>query len=66
MICTAHQYCAGDKIEKNEMGGACGTYGRQKMGIQGFGGGNLRERDNFDDPRIDERKYENVFSGSGM
>ena len=21
------QYCAGDKIEKNEMGGACGTYG---------------------------------------
>jgi len=21
------QYCAGDKIEKNEMGWACGTYG---------------------------------------
>jgi hypothetical protein len=21
------QYCAGGKIEKNEMGGACGTYG---------------------------------------
>jgi len=21
------QYCAGDKIEKNEMGGACSAYG---------------------------------------
>ena len=24
------QYCAGDKIEKNEMGGACGTYGGEE------------------------------------
>jgi hypothetical protein len=23
---TSTQYCAGDKIEKNEMGGACSTY----------------------------------------
>ena len=23
------QYCPGDKIETNEMGGACGTYGRE-------------------------------------
>jgi len=27
MICTAHHYCAGDQIEKNEMGGACSAYG---------------------------------------
>ena len=27
MVCTAHQYCAGGKIEKNEMGGACSAYG---------------------------------------
>ena len=32
------QYCAGDKIEKNEMGGACGTYGGRERCAQGFGG----------------------------
>ena len=29
------QYCAGDKIEKNEMGGACGTYGGRERCAQG-------------------------------
>jgi hypothetical protein len=29
MICTAHQYCSGDKIE-NEMGGECSTYGERR------------------------------------
>ena len=24
---TAHKYCWGDQIEKNEIGGSCGTYG---------------------------------------
>jgi len=38
MICTAHQYCSGDKIEKNEMGGACSMYGGEERCIQGFGG----------------------------
>ena len=32
------QYCAGDKIEKNEMGGACGRYGGRERCAQGFGG----------------------------
>ena len=32
------QYCAGGKIEKNEMGGACGAYGGGERGAQGFGG----------------------------
>ena len=32
------QYCVGDKIEKNEMGTACGTYGGRKSCAQGFGG----------------------------
>ena len=32
------EYCAGDKIEKNEMGGACGTYGGRERGAQGSGG----------------------------
>ena len=38
MIVLLTQYCAGDKIEKNEMGGACGTYGGREMCAQGFGG----------------------------
>ena len=28
------QYCAGDKIEKNEMGWACGSYGGGEGGVQ--------------------------------
>ena len=28
----------GDQIEKNEMGGACSTYGGEERCIQGFGG----------------------------
>jgi hypothetical protein len=29
---------SGDKIEKNEMGGACRAYGWEAMRMQGFGG----------------------------
>ena len=32
------QYCAGDKIEKSEMGVVCGAYGGGKRRVQGFGG----------------------------
>jgi len=32
------QYCAGDKIEKNEMGWACGAYGCGEGGVYGLGG----------------------------
>jgi hypothetical protein len=28
----------GDKIEKNQLGGSCRTYGGEEMYIQGFGG----------------------------
>ena len=38
MICTVHQIFSGDKIEKNEMGGACSAYGGEERRIQGFGG----------------------------
>ena len=31
-------YCAGGKIEKNEMGGACGAYGGGESCAQGSGG----------------------------
>ena len=32
------QYCWGVKIENNEMGGECSTYGVQQSCMQGFGG----------------------------
>jgi len=38
MICILAQYCAGDKIEKNEMGWACSAYGEGERCAQGFGG----------------------------
>jgi hypothetical protein len=32
------QYFAGDKIEKNDMGGTCGIFGGRERCAQGFGG----------------------------
>jgi hypothetical protein len=46
---------SGDHIKKNEMGGACATYGGQKRCILGFGGGDLMERDHLEDQGIDSR-----------
>ena len=49
------RYCVGYKIEKVEMGGACSAYREEERRVQGFGGGNLRERDNLGDPGVDGR-----------
>ena len=38
MICTVVPILFDDKIEKNEMGGACSVYGGEETCIQGFGG----------------------------
>ena len=38
VIVLLTKYCAGGKIEKNEMGGACGADGGGERGAQGFGG----------------------------
>ena len=43
------KHCLGDQIEKNEMGGLFITYGGEERCIEGFGGGNLRERDHLED-----------------
>jgi hypothetical protein len=32
------QYCSGDQIEKNDVGGARSAYGGEERYIQGFGG----------------------------
>ena len=55
MNCTPNQYCSGDKIEKNEMGRACSAYGGEERRIQGFGWGNMRERDHLEDSGVDGR-----------
>ena len=38
MFCIPHSIFFGDKIKKNEMGGACRAYGGEESCIQGFGG----------------------------
>jgi len=43
-----------EKIEKNEMGGACSTYGEGEV-CTGFWWGNLRERDQLEDLGLDGR-----------
>jgi hypothetical protein len=50
--CTAN-CCAGDKIEKNVMGGACSEDGGGERHVQDFWWRNLRERDNWEDPGLD-------------
>jgi len=37
------------------MGGACNTYEGKERRIQGFGRGNLRERDHLEEPGVDGR-----------
>jgi hypothetical protein len=73
MVCTPPQYCSGNQIEKNEMGGVCSTYWKDESCIQGFGGGNLRERVHLEDPGVGGRiilrwifrKWDVDRSGSG-
>jgi hypothetical protein len=48
------KYYLDDKIEKNEMGGACSLYGGEKRCIQGCGR-NPEERDHIQDTGINER-----------
>jgi hypothetical protein len=43
------------KIEKNERGRACSAYWGEERRVQGFCGGNLRERDHLGDPGVDGR-----------
>jgi hypothetical protein len=47
MILLLTQYCAGDKIEKNEMGWACGAYGLRRGGCIGSWLGNWMEGDHW-------------------
>jgi len=32
------QYCSGDTVEKNAMGGTCSAYGGEEVRIEGVGG----------------------------
>jgi hypothetical protein len=44
MVLLVTHYCAGNKIEKNEMDGACSAYGKGRE-VTGFWWGNIRERE---------------------
>jgi len=48
------------------MGEACGTYGRLYRCIQVFGGGDLREREGFEDLGVDGRIILKCSSRIGM
>ena len=47
------QYCSGDKIENNEMGGACSAYVGEERRVQWFGEEILKERDDLGDQGLD-------------
>jgi hypothetical protein len=46
------QYCSGDKIEKNEMGGACSAY-REMEGVHRVLMGKPEGRDHLKDAGVD-------------
>jgi hypothetical protein len=52
LVIILTHYCAGDKIEMNEMGGACSAYGEGEA-FTGFWWGNLKGRDHWGYPGID-------------
>ena len=66
MICTPYNNCLCDKIEKNEMGGECSTYGGEERCIQGFGGETWGKKTTWEDPDIDGRIILRNISGIGM
>jgi len=43
------------------MGRECSTYGGEERRVQGFGGGNLRERDHLGDLGVDGRILRSIF-----
>jgi len=53
MVCTPHPILWGDKIEKNEMGWACGSYGGDERGRIGSWWGNRKGRDRWVDLGVD-------------
>ena len=47
-LLSSSSHCSGDKIEKNEMGGACSVYGGEERRIQGFGGETERKENTWE------------------
>jgi hypothetical protein len=55
LIYILNQYFLGNRVEKNEMGGACSTYGGRGEAYTGIWWGNLLERVHLGDPGVDGR-----------
>jgi hypothetical protein len=51
MICTPHPLLFGDQIEKNEMGGACSSYGVERRDAYGILVGKLEGNGPLGRPR---------------
>lgn len=61
MICTAHKYYFGVKIEKNEIGRPCSTYGGRGELHIGCLWENRKERDHLEDRGINGRIILKLF-----
>ena len=55
MIILLDKYYSGDKIGKNEVGGACGTYGKKERCDRVLVGKTLSKRGNLEEPDVNER-----------
>jgi hypothetical protein len=55
VVIVPTQYDYDDQIEMNEMDGACSTFLGKRRGIYRVWWGNLRRRDNLEDPVVDGR-----------
>jgi hypothetical protein len=60
-----YSYCAGDKIKKNELGGACSAYG-EGTGVYRVLVGKPEVREHLVNPGVDGRIMLDGSSGSKM
>jgi hypothetical protein len=55
VVVLLNEYYSGDQTKKNDIGGACRTCGRRGEVRTGFWWGNMKERDNLEEPGVRRR-----------